>query len=66
MRVAAWFSTLWEFLKDLDTDYDPIEQLEVRVAALERAMTAASITTSPDDPMPPAPSSGAAPAPGRN
>lgn len=60
MRIPAWLSALWEFLKDLDADYDPVEQLELRVAALERSMSAASIAMPPDSSMPLDPSSEAA------
>ncbi|KAF0228289.1 MAG: hypothetical protein FD175_2070 [Beijerinckiaceae bacterium] len=56
MRASAWLSILPEFLKGLDADDDPIERLEARVAALERSMTAASMTMPPDNPMPSDPS----------
>ena len=61
MRNPAWLSALWEFLKGLDADYDPIERLEARVSALERAMTSSSMAVSPDNPMPSDPSSGSVP-----
>ena len=53
MRMTAWLSTVWKSLKDLDTDDNPVERLEARVATLERAMTSALTARSPDILTPP-------------
>lgn len=66
MRATSWLSSLWEALKNFETDCDPVERLELRVAALERAMAAASMTTSHDQPMPQTPLSGISSLSGRN
>lgn len=52
MRIAAWFSPLWDFLKNLGTDHDPLERLEVRVTALERK-TASILAGMPPDTLTP-------------
>lgn len=45
MPIPAWLASVWEMLRDLDLDYDPVEQLEARVAALERELGVNSVTS---------------------